>query len=153
MSATAPATRGPASLEAMREQFPIICPIKVQWGDMDALGHVNNVVYFQYLENARIALQEELNIFPRLFDEGYGLVIADARCKYKAPVVYPDQLHIGMRVEMQSPERLVIHYAAFSESLQRVAIEAETVQVGIDPKTGRKTALPAWYLSAMATLS
>ncbi len=28
--------------------------ISVRWGDMDALGHVNNAVYFRYIEQARV---------------------------------------------------------------------------------------------------
>lgn len=29
--------------------------IPVRWGDMDSYGHVNNTLYFQYLEEARVA--------------------------------------------------------------------------------------------------
>ena len=36
------------------ERFPIF------WGDMDALGHVNNVTYFRYMEQARVAWFETL---------------------------------------------------------------------------------------------
>ena len=35
--------------------FPVTVEIPVAWGDMDAMGHVNNVVYFRYFETARIA--------------------------------------------------------------------------------------------------
>ena len=28
--------------------------VPVRWGDMDAMGHVNNAVYFRYLETVRI---------------------------------------------------------------------------------------------------
>ena len=28
--------------------------IPIRWGDMDAMGHVNNTVYFRYMEQARI---------------------------------------------------------------------------------------------------
>lgn len=141
----APPTRGPASLDELRAIYPYIHPLKVSWGDMDALGHVNNVVYFRYLENTRIGLMEALDIFPRLFEAGVGMVIADARCRYKAPVVYPDTLQIGVRAEITGDDRIVFHYALFSTALQRVAAEAETVTVCISPETGRRTAMPDWF--------
>lgn len=138
-----------ASLDELRAARPHVQPVKVHWGDMDALGHVNNVVYFQYLENARISLMEDLGIFPRLFNEGGGLVVADSRCRYKAPVVYPDTLHVGIGVEILGEDRLVVHYDLFSESMARNAAEAEVVLVSVDAKTGRKMPMPEWFLAAM----
>ncbi|MEL0027579.1 MAG: thioesterase family protein [Perlucidibaca sp.] len=137
--------RGPASLAELGAAYPYIYPLKVNWGDMDALGHVNNVMYFQYLENSRIAIMEWLEVFPRLFEEGTGLVIADARCRYKAPVVYPDTLHIGIRAEIDARDRIIFHYALFSEAQQRIAAEAETLTVAISPQTGRPVEMPDWF--------
>lgn len=148
-----PPTRGLASLEALAALYPMITVRKVQWGDMDALSHVNNVTYFRYLEDVRLGVMEQLGIFPRLFNEGTGLVIADARCRYKAPVVYPDTLHIGVRVEILGEDKIVFHYALFSEQMQRVAAEAETTQVCVSPQTGRKTAMPNWFKAALDTLA
>lgn len=145
MSQAVPATRGPSSLDELAARYPFIHPLKVNWGDMDALGHVNNVMYFQYLENTRISVMEALGAFPRLFEEGVGLVIADARCRYKVPVVYPDTLHIGVRAEITAESRLVFHYALFSAAQQRVAAEAETLTVCVSPQTGRPVAMPDWF--------
>ena len=38
--------------------FPGIIELPVSWGEMDAFGHLNNVVYFRYFESARIAALE-----------------------------------------------------------------------------------------------
>ena len=144
---------GPTSLTALAAAYAYIAPTKVHWGDMDALGHVNNVVYFKYLENTRLTMMESMGIFPRLFEEGTGLVIADAHCRYKAPVVYPDTLHIGVRAELIGEDRVRFHYALFSESLQRVAAEAETIQVCVSPQTGRKIAMPDWFRESLSRLT
>lgn len=42
------------------EGFPVVVRIPVLWGDMDALGHVNNARYFAWFESARIALFERV---------------------------------------------------------------------------------------------
>jgi acyl-CoA thioester hydrolase len=43
-----------------RADFRFWWPVTVRWGDMDAMGHVNNIIYFQYLESARIGYFEML---------------------------------------------------------------------------------------------
>ena len=48
-------------MEKFLAQHPIVTEIPVAWGEMDALQHVNNVVYFRYFETARI------DFFNRLF--------------------------------------------------------------------------------------
>ena len=35
--------------------------IKMRWGDMDALGHLNNTYYFRYMETARLEWLESIN--------------------------------------------------------------------------------------------
>jgi len=144
--------RGPASLAELGDSHAFVYPLKIHWGDMDALGHVNNVMYFQYLENTRIGVMEALGIFPRLFQEGVGMVIADAYCRYKAPVVYPDTLHIGVRAEIDERERIVFHYTLFSEAQQRVAAEARTLTVCVSPQTGRPVAMPDWFRAELLKL-
>jgi acyl-CoA thioester hydrolase len=41
-------------LELPAKKFVHAMTIPIRWGDMDAMGHVNNTVYFRYLESARI---------------------------------------------------------------------------------------------------
>ena len=43
--------------------YPVIFEQKIAWGDMDAFGHVNNVMYYRYMESARIGYFDQLDIF------------------------------------------------------------------------------------------
>lgn len=63
--------------------------IQVVWGDMDALGHVNNVRYFDYFQQARIEWLEMLNIDML---QTTGPVVVHIACTYLKPVVYPATL-------------------------------------------------------------
>jgi len=40
--------------------YPVVVDIPVAWGEMDAYGHLNNIVYFRYFETARMAYFERL---------------------------------------------------------------------------------------------
>ena len=67
--------------------------IAIRWGDMDAMGHVNNTVYFRYMEQARIGWFESL--LPR--GEAWraiGIVIVNASCNFKKPINYPGTVEV-----------------------------------------------------------
>jgi acyl-CoA thioester hydrolase len=69
--------------------------IPIRWGDMDAMGHVNNTVYFRYMEQARIGWFEAL--VPG--DEAWkstGIVIANASCNFKRPINYPGTVEVKL---------------------------------------------------------
>jgi acyl-CoA thioester hydrolase len=67
--------------------------IPVRWGDMDAMGHVNNTVYFRYMEQARI------NWFETLVPQSdawksIGIVIANASCNFRRAINYPGVVEV-----------------------------------------------------------
>ncbi|WAC70865.1 acyl-CoA thioesterase [Roseateles sp. SL47] len=64
--------------------------IQIRWGDMDAMGHVNNTVYFRYLEMARVEWLERLGGAPS--PAGQGPVIVNAFCNFYRQVTYPGEL-------------------------------------------------------------
>ena len=69
----------------------------LRWGDMDAMGHVNNTVYFRFMEQARIGWFDAL--VPR--GEAWkstGIVIANASCNFKRPLNYPATVEVKLSV-------------------------------------------------------
>ncbi|RKG36766.1 acyl-CoA thioesterase [Acinetobacter rongchengensis] len=119
-------------------QFPIIYEQKVAWGDMDAFGHVNNVMYYRYIESARIAYFDLLNIF----EQNVLTVVSSSQCKYLKPVFYPDTLHIGARVEEVRNSAMRMHYILYSTQQQTVVAEGEAVIVFVDKIQMKKTLIP-----------
>ena len=64
----------------------------IRWGDMDAMGHVNNTLYFRYLEQARIELFEELGC--PATPGGVGPVIINAHCTFLKQLRYPGDIEV-----------------------------------------------------------
>ncbi|HEY6821120.1 MAG TPA: thioesterase family protein [Burkholderiales bacterium] len=67
--------------------------IPIRWGDMDAMGHVNNIVYFRYMEQARISWFESLLPSSAAW-KTHGIVIANASCNYRRAIVYPGTVEV-----------------------------------------------------------
>ena len=61
--------------------------IPLRWGDMDAMGHINNTLYFRYMEIARLQWFGELGVPAN--PQGMGPVIANAFCNFIRQLEYP----------------------------------------------------------------
>ena len=68
----------------------------IRWGDMDAMLHVNNTVYFRYMEQARISWIETWMAGGGGADQGEGPVIANASCQFRRPLKYPGSIEIRL---------------------------------------------------------
>ena len=64
--------------------------IPIRWGDMDAMGHVNNAMYFRYLEIIRIEWLHGLGGAPD--PQGSGPVIINAFCNFYRQLEFPGTL-------------------------------------------------------------
>lgn len=68
----------------------------VRWGDMDAMGHVNNTVYFRYIETARIAWLESVGALPDA--SATGPVLVNAQCSFLKQLKYPAEIEVSSYV-------------------------------------------------------
>lgn len=118
--------------------YPVIHTQMVAWGDMDAFGHVNNVMYYRYIESARINYMDKIEIL----NEDVYSVVASNQCQYLKPLFYPDQLKIGVRVEELRNSAFRMHYLLWSETQQCVVAMSEAVVVCVDKMTMQKKLIP-----------
>jgi acyl-CoA thioester hydrolase len=79
-----------------RKKFVNELIIPIRWGDMDAMGHVNNTVYFRYLESTRIDWFDKIGFMPN--PQGEGPVIVNAFCNFYKQLQYPADVLIKMYV-------------------------------------------------------
>jgi acyl-CoA thioester hydrolase len=137
----------------MLEDYPVVVDIAVRWGDMDSLGHVNNIIYLQYFETARIEYLMRLGMErPGPAWQESGLIMASNNCRYLVPVTHPDTLSVGARVLAIGEDSVKMHHAAFSQKLGRMAAEGEAMIVSYDYVAGRRAPLSAEIRGAIITL-
>jgi acyl-CoA thioester hydrolase len=66
--------------------------LTIRWGDMDAMGHVNNAVYFRYLEQARVDWLASRGFLHEA--QVTGPVVVNARCSFIRQLKFPGELEI-----------------------------------------------------------
>jgi acyl-CoA thioester hydrolase len=121
--------------------------VPIRWGDMDAQGHVNNTIYFRYMEQARIEWLESLHE-PIGKGEGLGCVIVNASCTFLLPLCYPGAIDVRMFVEAPGRSSLDSHYEIWMND--RKYAEGSARIVWIDQRTQRPAPLPERLLAIYA---
>ncbi|WP_196159990.1 thioesterase family protein [Reinekea sp. G2M2-21] len=124
------------------KQYPVVIELPVQWGDMDALQHVNNIVYLRWFESARIAYFDRVALMDRLHDEKAGPILASSEVKYRVSVEYPDRVIIGVRVEELREQDLIQQYAVFSTAKNCLVTTGQSRVVMFDFSSQQKVDIP-----------
>ena len=117
--------------------------IPIRWGDMDAMGHVNNTVYFRYLETVRIEWLYAVGGAPN--PEGQGPVIVNAFCNFIRQLEFPGE--VLAKHYVANPGRSSFDtYITLERSDQAGVIYAEggSKTVWTDFKAQRSAPLPDW---------
>ena len=122
--------------------YPVVIEFPVAWGEMDAMGHVNNIVYFRYFESARIAYFEKMNLLGYMTETGIGPILGEISCKFKIPLSYPDRVLIGAKVVRIKEDRFIMNHLVVSIKHQKVAAEGESVLVTYNYREGKKVTVP-----------
>ncbi len=129
-------------MENLLRDYPVVVEFPVAWGEMDAMNHVNNIVYFRYFESARIAYFERLDLIGRMGETGVGPILAATSCRFRIPLSYPDRVLVGAKVATVEDDRFVMNYRVVSSKHRSVAAEGDGVIVTFNYHEGKKVAVP-----------
>jgi acyl-CoA thioester hydrolase len=122
--------------------YPVVVTQQVAWGDMDSFGHVNNVVYFRYFENARLEYFRRLDWFNYQAESGVGPIISKTEARYRRALAYPDVIHIGARLLDMEADRFTLEHRLVSEKLRDIAALGQVTVVAYRYAERTKTPLP-----------
>ena len=127
-------------MQEILKQYPTIISQTVEWGDMDAAQHVNNIVYLRYFENVRIAFFNQIGFMDFMGEVGIGPILAEVTCQYKAPLTFPDTIQITARILPDSFTEygFTMQHLVYSEKLKRIAAEGTSRIVCYDYKSKQK---------------
>ena len=114
--------------------------IPIRWGDMDAYGHVNNTLYFRYMEIARIEWLEAAGY--GLDPDGEGPVIVNASCTFLVPMTYPGIVDCRMFCGTPGRSSVPTFYELRVLGEERLYAEGAAKLVWINPSSGKSIPLP-----------
>ncbi|MGE0705560.1 MAG: acyl-CoA thioesterase [Vicinamibacterales bacterium] len=109
-------------------------PLEVRFRDCDAMGHVNNAVYFTYFEQCRLLFWRALTgeVAPNV-----RVIVARTECDYRAPAYFGDPLEITCDVADIGRSSFVLAQSVEHAGSGTRLAEGRTVLVTYDYKAGR----------------
>lgn len=142
----------PKKIEEILAEFPVRIELPVEWGQMDAFGHVNNIVYFRYFESARMAYFEKMGMITYMQTHGIGPILGHTQCRFRIPLTYPDTIDVGARVMEVGENRFEMGYRVVSRRHAAVAAEGTGTIVCLNYAAATKVAIPQELRSAIRAL-
>ena len=121
---------------------PTVAAIDLPWGDMDAFGHVNNVAYFRYFEQSRVAFLSAVGWMPAGPPTGIGPIVHSTQARFRRPLAYPDRLLVGTRLMELAADRVTLEHRVVSERRGELAADGWAVVVCLDYAAGAKATIP-----------
>lgn len=113
----------------------------VPYGDVDMMGHVNNVRYLAYFENARVEHMHSI-LGEWNFTE-VGLILAHAEIDYKSTAKLRDELTVNIRTSSVGNTSWIYEYEIQNERENRLVATGKTVQVAFDYTQGKPIPIPS----------
>ena len=133
-------------------EYPVIISLPVQWGDMDAFGHVNNTAAIRWFESARIAYVEAAGLGELMQGRGTGPILAAIHCNFRKQITYPDTVHIGARVSEIRRSSFKMQHAVYSEAGGWISADGQSTIVVFDYQTQRPVRVPDSIRQAVAKI-
>ena len=127
----------------MEKCYPVIDrqTITMRWGDMDAVGHLNNTYYFRYLEQIRINWLESMG--HGINPQGIGPVLASTSCSFRKQLVYPANVEITIELEKMGRSSLKLrHHFYLQGDPDTIYAYADVTLVWVDYQAGVSVAIP-----------
>lgn len=131
----------------------IVVERQIRWGDLDALNHVNNTVFFRFFEEARIVLLDRVGLRALRQATGTGPILAATSCQFRLPLTHPDTVTCHAGVTRIGTTSFTVEYVLKSAAHGgAVAATGDSVVVHYDYDAQQKSPLPEAVRAALMAL-
>jgi acyl-CoA thioester hydrolase len=122
--------------------------VRVRYAETDQMGVVYHSNYFIWFEVGRVDLLRQLGFTYREMegDDGCYIAVVDARCRYKAPARYDDEIVIRTHLKNVRESLVQFGYEAIRSSDEMLLAEGETTHIVTDAEMNKRS-IPEKYLS------
>ena len=120
---------------------PLELKLRIDWSEMDEFSHVNNVMFFKYIQSARVNYWEKTGIYRKFKEEGIGPMVLSVNCRFIKPLYYPGELTIQTKTVFMQNTSFSFEHKIFNHHHELVA-EATDILVMFDFNTNQKHPFP-----------
>ena len=123
--------------------------VRVRYAETDQMGVVYHANYFVWFEVGRVELLRQLGFSYRDMEknDGCGIAVIDACCRYKAPARYDDEVIVRTHLKYVRESLIQFGYELVRSDDGTLLAEGDTTHVVVDREM-KKTPLPEKYVTA-----
>ncbi|MFT5115633.1 MAG: acyl-CoA thioester hydrolase [Parasphingorhabdus sp.] len=126
--------------------------VTTRWADNDCYGHVNNAVYYTYIDSVvNQYLIENAGLLPQT-SPIIGLVV-QSTCQYKGSFAYPQNIDAGLRVLKLGNSSVEYEVGMFSEDDEVARVWGGFVHVFVERQSQKPIAIPIEMRSSLSSLA
>jgi acyl-CoA thioester hydrolase len=121
---------------------PTAVQIPVQWGDQDAFGHVNGVMYFKWFETARVEYLHRAGLGHLMSNTSIGPILASIKCDYRRQLSHPDTILVSASIVEIGKSSLKMAHLIYSQAQAAIVAQGDSTIVVFDYAQQRPTPVP-----------
>jgi acyl-CoA thioester hydrolase len=126
---------------------------RVRFGDVDALQHMNNVVFLRFFETARIAwFGEILPEHSPILQRPFGFIFAECHIVYRAPAYFGDDIRTSIRPSELRHMSVKLDFEMRADGDDRLVADGWGLLVGYDYDVNKPRRVPAEVRDRIAPL-
>jgi acyl-CoA thioester hydrolase len=125
-----------------RDDYPYIISVPTRWNDNDMLGHVNNVVFYRYIEAVVVRFLMEEAGLDWLKDPVIPYA-AEILCRFHRPLSFPDDIEAALKVDRLGARSVTYGVALFSGDQPAPAATGHFIHVFVDRQSEKSAPIPA----------
>jgi acyl-CoA thioester hydrolase len=126
--------------------------LRIDWSELDLFGHVNNVMYFKYIQAARVHFWDQTGLSRSFEKDQLGAMLLSAQCHFKQPLFYPGNIHIRTKLGFIKNTSFGLTHSMYNEKNELVAT-GEDVIVFYDYQKHHKVEIPDWLRLNMENIA
>ena len=129
------------SPEKSAHNFPVKLNLRLDWSEMDLFGHINNVMFFKFIQASRVNYWEISGFHQDHKTKGIGPLLVSSTCHFRKPLFYPGNIVVEARVDFIKNSSMGIHHQILNDK-KEIAAEAQDVIVLYDFKKNETVTIP-----------
>lgn len=115
-----------------RSAYPYLIAITTRWMDNDVYGHVNNVIYYSWIDTVVNQWLIEHDLLKSEKNQSIGLVV-HSECDYFSPVSYPQVVELGLKLARMGNSSVHYQVGIFLANADQPSAQGRFVHVYVDP--------------------
>ena len=115
--------------------------LRIDWSELDAFGHVNNLEIMKYVQAARVNYLEKVGLMQMQAEKNLGPILASIHTQFLQPLFYPGNVVVISRVDYIKTSSFKIHHEIYNDK-NELAAEAQDIIVFYNFNKNHKLPIP-----------